>query len=95
MSREHIAASGPRRIATGTKIGFHIQVSDIEMTQVPGALERFREQAVAGLRITGVREGLVLDDQSVVFEGTSESMFGPGGMMRYTAYAYPHGAVPQ
>lgn len=81
---------------TGTQIGHAFDLKHREVMEQPGALEAYREQAVAALRIVGVRKGLVLDESSVVYEGMMDSMFGPGGaLLRYTAYAYPAGQVPQ
>lgn len=83
-----------RRVVLGTKIGQYIEIDDPKMMRAPDALAKFRGQAVAALRIMGVREGLVLDEESVVYEGVVPSMFGTGESLHYTAYAYPHGAIP-
>lgn len=93
--REAVAASGPRRVVLGTKMGAHIN-PDLPSVRLdePGGHQRALEHALAILRIESVKLGLVLDKESVVNEGVLASLFGGGRMIRYTAYAYPHDALP-
>lgn len=88
--------NGPTRIVTGTKMGAHVDPDDGDVRlDEPGGQQRALEFATATLTIESVKLGLVLDKQSIVNEGVATSMFSDDRLARYTAYAYPHGSVPQ